>query len=122
MPQSLEHESVTLHTWRSTSQPVLRQMLVRLNDFSNYFRKPVTMIFDLHVAQWGLLSAKVMASSPEMRLMLIAKLEGDEHDPSEPSKPQPSARLTNDERAVQSITSGVLAAELQRRGWIVMEP
>ena len=53
---------------------------------------------------------------------LIAKLEGDDHDPTAPSQPQPSARLTNDERAVKSITSGVLAAELQRRGWIVMEP
>ena len=53
---------------------------------------------------------------------LIAKLEGDEHDPTAPSQTQPSARLTNDERSVQSMPSGVLAAELQRRGWIVMEP
>lgn len=53
---------------------------------------------------------------------LIANLEGDEHDPTAPSQTQPSVRLTNDERAVQSIPSGVLADELQRRGWIVMEP
>ena len=53
---------------------------------------------------------------------LVAKLEGDEHDPTAPSQTQPSARLTNDERSVQSMPSGVLAAELQRRGWIVMEP
>ena len=108
MPQSLQHRSVTLQTWRSTSQLVLRQVLVSLSDFSNYLREPATTIFDLHAAQWGSPSARAMA--------------GDEHDPTAPSQPQSSARLTSDERLVQSMPSGVLAAELQRRGWIVMEP
>lgn len=53
---------------------------------------------------------------------LIAELEGDEREPAAPSQPQSSERLINDERSVQSMPSGVLAAELQRRGWIVMEP
>ena len=53
---------------------------------------------------------------------LIAELEGDAHDPTAPSQTEPPARLTNDERAAQALPTGVLAAELQRRGWVVMEP
>ena len=53
---------------------------------------------------------------------LIAELEGDEHDPTAPPQPHTSTRLTNDERSAQSLPTRVLAAELQRRGWVVMEP
>ena len=53
---------------------------------------------------------------------LIAELEGDAHDPTAPSETEPPARLTNDERAARALPTGVLAAELQRRGWVVMEP
>src|SRR4051794_23171901 len=35
---------------------------------------------------------------------------------------EPAVRLSPDERAVQQLSSEVLAAELQRRGWIVAEP
>lgn len=53
---------------------------------------------------------------------LIAELEGDEHDPTAPSQPSQSTRLSNDERSARSLPDEVLAAELQRRGWAVMEP
>jgi len=35
---------------------------------------------------------------------------------------EPAVRLSPAERAVQQLPSEVLAAELQRRGWIVAEP
>lgn len=50
---------------------------------------------------------------------LIAELEGDEHDPSAPSPP---SRLSATDRLVRDLTDEVLAAELQRRGWVVMAP
>ena len=53
---------------------------------------------------------------------LIAELEGDEHDPTAPSQPNTSTRLTSDERSARSLPDEVLAAELQRRGWVLMEP
>lgn len=34
----------------------------------------------------------------------------------------PATRLSGDERTVRRLSDGVLAAELQRRGWVVMEP
>jgi len=40
--------------------------------------------------------------------------------PAPPRTPAP--RLTAAERAAQAASSEVLAAELQRRGWIVIEP
>lgn len=49
----------------------------------------------------------------------IADLEGAEHDPSAPTPP-PS--LTSSERQVRELPDEVLATELQRRGWVVMEP
>jgi len=56
----------------------------------------------------------------------IAELEGDDHDPSAPSGAPSSAtaapRLSPDERAARALSAEVLAAELQRRGWVVMEP
>lgn len=38
------------------------------------------------------------------------------------SAPPPVERLSADERAVREMSSELLAAELQRRGWAVMEP
>ncbi len=35
---------------------------------------------------------------------------------------EPAVRLSAAERAVQQLSTEVLAAELQRRGWIVAEP
>jgi hypothetical protein len=42
----------------------------------------------------------------------------------EPSAPAatPVAKLTAAERAIRDIPDAALAAELQRRGWIVVEP
>ncbi len=38
------------------------------------------------------------------------------------SPAEPAVRLSAAERAVQQLPTDVLAAELQRRGWIVAEP
>lgn len=43
---------------------------------------------------------------------------GDGGDP----KPEPAERLTAADRAIRKVPTGQLAAELQRRGWIVIEP
>jgi hypothetical protein len=37
-------------------------------------------------------------------------------------RPAPQPRLTAAEQALRRMPDGILAAELQRRGWIVMEP
>jgi hypothetical protein len=56
----------------------------------------------------------------------IAQLQdgGDGSDAgADPAPPQPPApRLTAVERTVRTMPADVLAAELQRRGWAVMEP
>lgn len=48
----------------------------------------------------------------------IERLQGDAPDEA----PAPTRRLSATERAVQQLPTDVLAAELQRRGWIVLEP
>lgn len=40
----------------------------------------------------------------------------------EAAAPAPVERLSADERAVRAMSDELLAAELQRRGWVVMEP
>ena len=50
---------------------------------------------------------------------LIERLEAAE-DPGPPAAPTPS--LSKAELEVRAIDSSRLAAELQRRGWVVMEP
>jgi len=50
---------------------------------------------------------------------LIADLEGDDHDPSAPT---PTSRLSATDRMLRDLPDEVLAAELQRRGWVVMAP
>jgi hypothetical protein len=39
-----------------------------------------------------------------------------------PPPPRPTARLSAAEQAVRAMPAELLAAELQRRGWAVMEP
>lgn len=51
---------------------------------------------------------------------LIATLQDDEARSSGPVAPAP--RLTAAERALREIPAEALAAELQRRGWVVLEP
>jgi hypothetical protein len=53
---------------------------------------------------------------------LIAQLQSAE--PSGESRParQPATRLTADEQALRRMPAEQLAAELQRRGWVVLEP
>jgi hypothetical protein len=52
---------------------------------------------------------------------LIDRLQASEHEPDAP-RPQPAPRLSADEQTATRLSSEVLAAELQRRGWVVMEP
>ena len=52
----------------------------------------------------------------------IDQLEAAQHEGTTGSPVEPPPRLTKDERTVQALSSEVLAAELQRRGWAVMEP
>ena len=55
----------------------------------------------------------------------IEQLEDAEHDAggSAPAPPPPAVtRLSATERALRAIPTERLAAELQRRGWVVMEP
>ena len=49
---------------------------------------------------------------------LIAQLQDAEHAADAPVAP----RLTAAEVALRKVPDGQLAAELQRRGWVVMEP
>lgn len=60
---------------------------------------------------------------------LIERLQAEADDASEasasvPPTPtaRPTSRSTHTERTLRAIPSDVLAAELQRRGWVVMEP
>jgi len=58
----------------------------------------------------------------------IEQLNADQSDPSDQpdrsvrNAAQPARRLTATERAVRQLPTPQLAAELQRRGWIVVEP
>lgn len=52
---------------------------------------------------------------------LIEQLQSGKHD-GEPVDAMPEPRLSTAERALRRIPTERLAAELQRRGWIVMEP
>jgi hypothetical protein len=40
----------------------------------------------------------------------------------EPVAPRPVERLTAQEKALRALPAEALAAELQRRGWVVLEP
>lgn len=51
---------------------------------------------------------------------LIHQLQRAEHAPAAPAAAAP--RLTAAERSLRAIPDHQLAAELQRRGWIVVEP
>jgi len=52
----------------------------------------------------------------------IARLHEAEIDGDTPVAASPVTRLSAGERAIRSMPTGQLAAELQRRGWIVVEP
>jgi hypothetical protein len=52
---------------------------------------------------------------------LIAQLQEADHVGATPNA-EPAPRLSAAERTVRGIPTERLAAELQRRGWIVMEP
>ena len=54
---------------------------------------------------------------------LIDQLQHGEHaDDKEATTSAPAPRLSTAERALRAIPDHQLAAELQRRGWIVVEP
>ncbi len=52
----------------------------------------------------------------------IDQLNEGESAPQAPVASAPATRLTSAERAARQIPDATLAAELQRRGWIVVEP
>jgi hypothetical protein len=52
----------------------------------------------------------------------IDRLQNKVFDGDAPGTPAPAERLTAAEQAVRRLPSEQLAAELQRRGWIVVEP
>ena len=51
----------------------------------------------------------------------IEQLQSDQHATGGPP-PEPAPRITASEQRVRAIPTAQLAAELQRRGWVVMEP
>lgn len=53
---------------------------------------------------------------------LIAELEAAEAAGTTPEPVEPERRLTAAEQAIRRLSTDELAAELQRRGWVVMEP
>ncbi|MCU1373820.1 MAG: hypothetical protein JWO68_1106 [Actinomycetia bacterium] len=52
----------------------------------------------------------------------IEQLQDAEHASDAPAPARPAARLSSAELALRRLPAEQLAAELQRRGWIVMEP
>jgi hypothetical protein len=63
----------------------------------------------------------------EFIAQLQQEAEGSDQSPVSLSGPSdsprgPSPKVTAAERSLKSVPSDVLAAELQRRGWVVLEP
>jgi hypothetical protein len=54
--------------------------------------------------------------------VFIDELENAEFEAGIATPATPTPRLTRAEQALRSVSSEQLAAELQRRGWAVMEP
>lgn len=52
----------------------------------------------------------------------IDQLEEAEHGVTDASPPIPAPKLSKTEQALRKVRPELLAAELQRRGWIVAEP
>jgi hypothetical protein len=52
----------------------------------------------------------------------IDQLQQAEHETEAPIPVQPAPRLSPAERTLSAVPTAQLAAELQRRGWVVMEP
>ena len=52
----------------------------------------------------------------------IEQLRAAEESGDDAPAPEPVARLTAAEQALRKVPADQLAAELQRRGWIVIEP
>ena len=52
----------------------------------------------------------------------INELETAEHEGRAPTPAKPAPNLSSGARLLQSLPAEELAAELQRRGWVVMEP
>ena len=54
--------------------------------------------------------------------VFIDQLQEAAQNESQPSPPTRAVRLSAAERGLRDVSSELLAAELQRRGWIVIEP
>lgn len=56
---------------------------------------------------------------------LIGLLESEESEAESPARPEPASprpKMSEAERRARDLPDSILAAELQRRGWIVFEP
>jgi hypothetical protein len=58
----------------------------------------------------------------QLRDAADAAEEGGSQPDARVSDSAPTPRLTKTEQALTKVPDGLLAAELQRRGWIVVEP
>jgi hypothetical protein len=56
--------------------------------------------------------------------MFIERLQEEQHEPGEAPPVPPAAvpRASAEEQRLRGVPAELLAAELQRRGWVVMEP
>lgn len=52
----------------------------------------------------------------------IEELETAEHEGRAPRRAEPAGKLSAGEKLIRSLAAEDMAAELQRRGWVVMEP
>lgn len=52
----------------------------------------------------------------------IDELETAEHEGRAASPAKPEAKLSANTKLIRSLSAEEMAAELQRRGWVVMEP
>jgi len=73
------------------------------------------------VARWGSTSVKRGASSPVQEWAEIAEAADAVPTPAVPA-PSLKPKATAVEKSLKSVPTEVLAAELQSRGWVVLEP
>ena len=84
---------------------------------------PATPISATRAARWDSRSVRRPASSLATRQKsFIDQLQDTAVDESATDVGAPPARLSAVEQAVRRMPDELLAAELQRRGWIVIEP
>ena len=84
---------------------------------------PATPTSGTPAVRWDSRNAKPLASShADEADAFIEQLEAAAQSESPSPVRTPMPRPTTAERALREVSSELLAAELQRRGWIVAEP